>query len=186
MALGLEFNQEAALLARKDNIPVLSLTLKELAAEKTSYFDAVCSFQVLEHVPDPLNFIKEMIQLIKPGGKLIITVPNANSFLKYDKRNLLDQPPHHMTRWCLKTFESLIKLVPLHFEKSVIEPLAAYHVDWYISTQLSRLPNVRIIKSLAFRFMHKVINPLLKSFSLLRRLVPGHTLYVVFTLEPKT
>lgn len=45
--------------------------------EKDSTFDAILCTEVLEHVPEPIKAIKEMSRLLKPGGRLILTVPLA-------------------------------------------------------------------------------------------------------------
>jgi len=39
-------------------------------------FDAVISFQVIEHVVDAAGFIRELHRVLKPGGKLYMTTPN--------------------------------------------------------------------------------------------------------------
>lgn len=39
-------------------------------------FDIVCSFQVLEHTPDPVAFLKDVHTALKPGGRAFIEVPN--------------------------------------------------------------------------------------------------------------
>lgn len=38
-------------------------------------FDSVVSFQVLEHVFEPVEFIAEIKRVLKPNGRLLITVP---------------------------------------------------------------------------------------------------------------
>ena len=38
-------------------------------------FDAVLCTQVLEHVPDPQLFIREIRRVLRPDGKLLLTVP---------------------------------------------------------------------------------------------------------------
>ncbi len=38
--------------------------------------DVVTSFTVLEHVPDEMSVLKDLHRLLKPGGRLILTVPN--------------------------------------------------------------------------------------------------------------
>jgi 2-polyprenyl-3-methyl-5-hydroxy-6-metoxy-1,4-benzoquinol methylase len=43
--------------------------------------DFVFSFQVIEHVQDPILFIKEALELLKPGGQLIIATPNRDDIL---------------------------------------------------------------------------------------------------------
>jgi SAM-dependent methyltransferase len=39
--------------------------------------DVVLSTETLEHVPDPQSFVTEAFRTLKPGGKLILTVPFA-------------------------------------------------------------------------------------------------------------
>jgi len=38
-------------------------------------FDSILCFQVLEHVFEPLDFLIEAKRVLKPGGKILITVP---------------------------------------------------------------------------------------------------------------
>jgi len=40
-------------------------------------FDLVTSFQVLEHVPDPVAFLRELARVARPGGQVILATPNA-------------------------------------------------------------------------------------------------------------
>jgi SAM-dependent methyltransferase len=40
-------------------------------------FDAVLCSEVLEHVPDPVAAVRELCRLLRPGGTLLVTVPNA-------------------------------------------------------------------------------------------------------------
>ncbi|TAE17139.1 MAG: methyltransferase domain-containing protein [Bacteroidetes bacterium] len=41
-------------------------------------FDAVMCTEVLEHVPDPVAALKELVRVVKPGGYLLITAPFAS------------------------------------------------------------------------------------------------------------
>ena len=42
---------------------------------KSNYFDRIIISHVLEHIPNPENFIDEMMKRLKPGGKLSISLP---------------------------------------------------------------------------------------------------------------
>ena len=40
-------------------------------------FDAVTSMETLEHLPDPLRFVSEAARVLRPGGILVLSTPNA-------------------------------------------------------------------------------------------------------------
>ena len=42
-------------------------------------FDAVVSMDVIEHVPQPLPWVREALRVLKPGGLLFLTTPNYGS-----------------------------------------------------------------------------------------------------------
>jgi 2-polyprenyl-3-methyl-5-hydroxy-6-metoxy-1,4-benzoquinol methylase len=39
--------------------------------------DVAASFQVIEHVRDPRAFVRKMVELVKPGGAVVVTTENA-------------------------------------------------------------------------------------------------------------
>jgi len=41
-----------------------------------NFFDAIVSYEVLEHVEDPVKTMTELYRILKPGGQLVISVPN--------------------------------------------------------------------------------------------------------------
>lgn len=41
----------------------------------TSYFDSIICHSVLEHIPDDVESLKEMNRVLKPSGRLVLTVP---------------------------------------------------------------------------------------------------------------
>ncbi len=51
--------------------------LIEDAALEASSYDVVTSISVVEHIPDDQSAIKKMWDLVRPGGKLLISVPCA-------------------------------------------------------------------------------------------------------------
>jgi len=59
-------------------IPVQIGALESLAMQGGS-FDAVILWHVLEHVPDPRSLLDEVQRLLRPGGVLLLSVPNFGS-----------------------------------------------------------------------------------------------------------
>lgn len=43
-------------------------------------FDAVLCTEVLEHIPDPAETLREIHRVLKPGGKLLLTIPWSARF----------------------------------------------------------------------------------------------------------
>lgn len=132
-AEGVELNKYAAAKARLSGIPVHVADVLDVARERPESYDVVCSFQVLEHVPNPGQFVEAAARLLRPGGLLLLGVPNQESFLGR-QWNVLDMPPHHMSQWTPHVFKSLERVFPLQLTAVECEPLASYHVKGYVTT----------------------------------------------------
>jgi 2-polyprenyl-3-methyl-5-hydroxy-6-metoxy-1,4-benzoquinol methylase len=175
---GIELNQSAVEIARQQNLPVESIDLHDFTNLYPKSMDAICSFQVLEHIADPKSFLTLLIDLLKPNGKLILCVPNADSFLKYYD-NLLDMPPHHMTQWSEFSFKALEKIFPIEIEKVIREPLASEHVSWCVGSYRSHLCSISPLAKLLFnRYTCPVYEKILQAG--MKNFVTGQSLYVQF------
>ncbi|MBI3207704.1 MAG: class I SAM-dependent methyltransferase [Candidatus Solibacter usitatus] len=95
--LGIDFALHAAHAAWKVNgVPAIcgSLGHSPLAPESCA---AVTMFHVLEHLYDPVAYVEEARRMLKPNGRLIVQVPNADcwQFLLLGERwNGVDIPRH--------------------------------------------------------------------------------------------
>ncbi len=65
---GLELNPDSAQVARERGLQVLNERIEDHAGLRPESYDAVCTFQVLEHIPNPGIFIADCIALLKHGG----------------------------------------------------------------------------------------------------------------------
>jgi SAM-dependent methyltransferase len=70
-------------------------------------YDAVCAFQVIEHVREPLPLFAEMVQAARPGGLVIVTVPHIPSAMLRIPNFLMNAPPHHLTWWTANALSAL-------------------------------------------------------------------------------
>lgn len=55
----------------------------ESAGFPSESFDAACAWMVLEHLPDPAATLRELRRLLKPGGCLALSVPNAGCWERH-------------------------------------------------------------------------------------------------------
>jgi 2-polyprenyl-3-methyl-5-hydroxy-6-metoxy-1,4-benzoquinol methylase len=178
-AMGTELNESAVAFARRAGIPVLCASLKELGHQHQGVYDTVCSFQVLEHVPDPAEFIRASVELLRSGGRLTVVVPNNKGFIGFNSTGLLNQPPHHVTLWSKSVMEALPNFFPIKLRRLLYEPLAECHADWYIDIQLSRLPQFPILSKGVSRLARRMVRPLVHREGM-RRWLRGHSLYACY------
>lgn len=68
-------------------------------------FDAFVTKQVLEHVPDPNDFIRGCRNLLKPGGVGMVDVPSLEMALEHDR--FVDFFPDHVSYWSETTLRHL-------------------------------------------------------------------------------
>lgn len=81
---------------------VLSPTL----VQEIGQFDTVMSFETLEHVRDEKQFVKQMYNLLKPGGALILSTPFGKG---RDKTCCI---PFHYFQLTREEFEALFRNAP--------------------------------------------------------------------------
>jgi len=63
------------------DIPFMTLDIdKGIAGSVGSSYDAVCCLEVIEHVENPWNLLREIYSVTKPGGYVLLSTPNITSF----------------------------------------------------------------------------------------------------------
>jgi 2-polyprenyl-3-methyl-5-hydroxy-6-metoxy-1,4-benzoquinol methylase/Zn ribbon nucleic-acid-binding protein len=72
---GVELSEYAAKESKKRGLKIKIGTLKS-AKYPSNYFDAVTLQDVIEHVKDPANDMKEIFRVLKPGGFVFIVTPD--------------------------------------------------------------------------------------------------------------
>lgn len=63
-------------------------------------FDCVVCFQVIEHIAGDIEFVREVVRVLRPGGRFIVTTPNAPMSLT---RN-----PWHVREYYVEVLQALL------------------------------------------------------------------------------
>lgn len=175
---GIEICDSARECGRGQGFEVDNIVLEEAGKRYASYFDAVCAFQVLEHSPTPRLFIENALKMLKPNGKFIIGVPNAESYLK----NLfvpLDMPPHHMTKWSTKTLEKLCQIFSLKLVRIEEEKLQHHQLTAFLESFFESLRERRVPPLLLGGYPRKAVWLIIRN-GVVRRFLKGQTIYACY------
>lgn len=127
---GIEPSEKARNIAKNKGIELIS----GIESVENASFDVVTMWHVLEHVPDIEKHIKELKRILKPGGTIIIAVPNYNSF---DAKHYghfwaaYDVPRHlwHFSKTAIKKLFAaegmeVIKILPMKFDSFYVSLLS--------------------------------------------------------------
>lgn len=77
-AEGVEASKWSAAQARDRGLSVHNQVFEEVRLPEAS-FDVVCFWDVLEHVPSPRLVLERAHRILRPGGVLVVSTPNARS-----------------------------------------------------------------------------------------------------------
>ncbi len=94
--LGLERTAASARFAAQE-LHVPMLVGDTTALGERAQFDLILLHEVLEHLPHPLQTLGECARLLRPGGRLVVEVPNLDSWqFRYARQHWvhLDVPRH--------------------------------------------------------------------------------------------
>lgn len=124
---GFEPNFSASSLAKEKGLNLVDNTKN---IEENS-LDVITMWHVLEHVHDLDEQIKELYRLLKPDGKLVIAVPNYNSYdaKYYEKYWAAFDAPRHLWHFSQKS----ISLIFEPYQFSHVETLPMLFDSFYVS-----------------------------------------------------
>ena len=110
IADGLEPNEAAAEQARRRGFEVHTCTLSQAKLPDASR-DAIVSWMVLEHVPDPREMVEESFRILRANGSFYISVPDGGGL----ERRLFGQhwlgydAPRHLQVFTAKRLRTLLE-----------------------------------------------------------------------------
>lgn len=107
-ARGIDVSESATKTGRDAGLPLSTQSMASLAAAGES-FAAICAFEVLEHVPMPVEFVREAMGLLKPGGRFFCTVPNRESPTVLATRRPDWLPPIHLQFYTANALRTVLE-----------------------------------------------------------------------------
>ena len=121
----LELDDEARLVAEQRLAKsVMNSPLPELAGVPEKHYDLIAALDVVEHIDDDVAALASIAKRLKPGGKLLVTVP-AHQWM-WSAHDVVN---HHKRRYSMRALKALFAGSPLKLEaigyfNSLLFPLA--------------------------------------------------------------
>ena len=105
--------QESGYARDQLGLRIHSTPLSQARLQK-GHYDVVSSFEVIEHIPDPVSFVKEIAEYVNPGGILVIMTDNFESKIVNMLRGSFPKwiPHTHVSHFAPESLRRCIKSVP--------------------------------------------------------------------------
>ncbi|MDR3734570.1 MAG: class I SAM-dependent methyltransferase [Acidobacteriaceae bacterium] len=113
---GMDISEEAVVFSQENcntpNVCYVVANAQKLTAISDNRFDVVVSFETIEHLPNVEAYLDEMVRILRPGGKFLVSTPDRriasvlHCFLGHP------QNPYHI---CEYTERELISLLSTRF-----------------------------------------------------------------------
>jgi SAM-dependent methyltransferase len=160
---GIDLSEKLLKKARKRGIKTYKMDLNKKLSIKSNKFDVIVANQIIEHLYDTDNFIKEIRRILKSGGYAIISTPNlsswhnifslligkqpfpchvSNNIIVGNPLNPLNGRKHetgfsHLRLFTFDSLEGLLKYYGFSIERSI--GVGYYPFPQFISGALSRM-----------------------------------------------
>lgn len=109
-------------------------------------FSAITFWHVLEHLENPRQSLKEIYELLAPGGKLLLAVPDAQGFQAkvFGADWLHLDVPRHLFHFNYKSLESLLRQTNFQIERARHQEFEYDLLGWSQSAlnKIFHAPNV--------------------------------------------
>lgn len=113
---GIEPNREWSQKARRRGLPVATITFEDYLQHKHPTFDVAVFSNVLEHVMDPVQCLKDCQKLLRKNGYLVVRVPNDFTAVQDAALRAIRPPfpwwicaPDHISYFNLPTLQKFLQ-----------------------------------------------------------------------------
>jgi SAM-dependent methyltransferase len=147
-AIGIDISEIAIKFAIENFGPnYFKANIDEFIKINKKKFDLIIAIETIEHLPDPLDFIKKCFILLKKDGRLILTTPNKDYYRKDDIWRT-NPPPVHLFWLSSKSFQKI----------ALDNNLEVQFVNFSDYFSIDGVPN-KLVHYLSVRFRKEIIAP---------------------------
>ncbi len=109
---------------------------------RDSEFDVCVSFETVEHLREPIQFVKELNRVCKPNGLLVLSTPNRVVYSPGSRAGSKPWNPFHMKEFTLEELSELLVdggfTNPMHFGQLPGNPMWARLRDFLSRYKLAK------------------------------------------------
>jgi 2-polyprenyl-3-methyl-5-hydroxy-6-metoxy-1,4-benzoquinol methylase len=129
---GIDVNVQVTEDVKKAKIPIFSGQLDEMRFEDKS-FHLITMWNVVEHLPNPLQSVRDVYRLLADDGTFIVEIPNCNSLARTIFRSnwCAWELPRHLYHFSPKTITRLLKKAG--FSNVKLKHLPKLNLGWSLS-----------------------------------------------------
>jgi 2-polyprenyl-3-methyl-5-hydroxy-6-metoxy-1,4-benzoquinol methylase len=163
VAIGIDTNPDAVSGGNESRLRIYNQSVEDFSVEHGEEFDLVSAFQVIEHLGSVMPFVGAAYRCVKPGGTLVLSVPNR-ARRKDLSFGSLDYPPHHISRWA----EDQLSMIALALNAELVS-IAKQPLDksqTVVALRLKEIPELLPLAFIGRDFIIKVTSRLALTFPL--------------------
>ncbi len=122
-SVGIEPGEAYRMHAQSQGLKVYN-SLNDLQRNKEANFDLISMSHVLEHIPDPVDYLRNLREeILTPDGWLLIEVPNLYAHVSFEIAHLLSFSPHTLEQTLEQAEFKVVKMIEHGWPRSQIIPL---------------------------------------------------------------
>ncbi|MFA6081407.1 MAG: class I SAM-dependent methyltransferase [Patescibacteria group bacterium] len=138
--LGIDISQEAIAICQKNTLNCQKADLINLGRNSRQKYSAITFFQVIEHLKNPLDYLRAAKKLLKKNGILLITTPNNNSPLRRllgSKWPVYNTPSHYFF-YSKRSLGRLLKMAGFNKFEIRIDPPRYFSLNYVLQRILKK------------------------------------------------
>ncbi len=136
---GVDLSVAAQTVCRNNGISCLQGTVEDLICQKKlpeGGYDVVTAFHCLEHVSNPLEFLRNLLRLRKKDGIVAVSTPLSPMLHELSWFDIQNHPPHHLTRWNAQAYRYAAEILEQSVELTYSPNRNSLLKNWVIGVNL--------------------------------------------------